>query len=58
MTSAALSLAVVMPERNGMPWLEEALASVRAQNQAVEVTVIDDGSADHTREYLGIPARG
>jgi glycosyltransferase involved in cell wall biosynthesis len=47
-----------MPERNGMPWLEEALASVRAQNQAVEVTVIDDGSADHTREYLGIPARG
>lgn len=41
-----------MPVRNGMPWLEEALASVRAQNQAVEVTVIDDGSTDHTREYL------
>ena len=50
--SAAPSIAVVIPVRNGMPWLAEALASVRAQNRAVEVAVIDDGSTDRTVEYV------
>jgi glycosyltransferase involved in cell wall biosynthesis len=50
--SAAPSIAVIIPVRNGMPWLEETLSSVRSQNREVELAVVDDGSTDSTRDYL------
>jgi glycosyltransferase involved in cell wall biosynthesis len=49
---AAPSIAAIIPVRNGMPLLEETLASIRAQNYPIEIAVINDGSSDGTREYL------
>lgn len=44
-------ISVVIPVRNGAPFLEEALASVRGQSVTPsEVIVVDDGSEDHTPE--------
>jgi glycosyltransferase involved in cell wall biosynthesis len=48
----APSIAVIIPVRNGLPLLEETLASVRAQHCPVEIAIINDGSTDGTREYL------
>lgn len=46
-------LSVVMPVRNGLPYLEEALRSVVAQTfQDFEVVVFDDGSTDDTHGLL------
>jgi glycosyltransferase involved in cell wall biosynthesis len=50
--SSAPSIAVVVPVRNGLPWIEETLASVRAQDCSLEVAIVDDGSTDGTLEYL------
>jgi glycosyltransferase involved in cell wall biosynthesis len=50
--SSAPSVAVVIPVRNGMPWIVEALASVRAQDCDLEIAIIDDGSTDGTVEFL------
>lgn len=46
-------VSVVIPVRNGMPYLEETLMSVRCQTRtADEVIVIDNRSTDGTREFL------
>jgi glycosyltransferase involved in cell wall biosynthesis len=46
------SIAVIIPVRNGMPFLAEALESVRAQRYApIEVVVVDDGSSDGSRDF-------
>ncbi len=41
-----------MPVLNGMPWLPEAVASVRGQLGPVELIVCDGGSTDGSREWL------
>ncbi len=47
------SIAVVIPVRNGMPFLPETLASVRAQEyEPLEIVIVDDGSTDNTREFI------
>lgn len=46
-------ISVIMPVRNGGRFLDQALASVRAQIlQPVEVLVVDDASTDDTAEVL------
>jgi len=47
------SIAVVIPVRNGLTFLDETLASIWNQNYApIEVVVVDDGSTDGTREKV------
>lgn len=41
-----------MPVLNGMPWLPEAVASIRNQPGPVELIVCDGGSEDGSREWL------
>jgi glycosyltransferase involved in cell wall biosynthesis len=49
----AASIAIITPVRNGMPWLAETIASIRAQNYApLEIAIVDDGSSDDTRDYV------
>jgi glycosyltransferase involved in cell wall biosynthesis len=46
-----MSVSVVMPVRNGMPHLPDALAAIAAQTHApLEVIVVDGGSTDGSRE--------
>lgn len=46
-------VSVLMPVRNGLPWLSEALESVAVQTLSdFELLVIDDGSTDGTAEFL------
>jgi len=46
-------VSVVIPVRNGMPFLTETLMSVRRQTRpADEVVVVDNCSTDGTREFL------
>jgi len=48
-------IAVVIPVRDGAAWLPDALASVRAQGDAVsEIVVVDDGSTDPIAARTGI----
>ena len=56
------SIAVVIPVRNGMAFLDETFASIWAQNYTpLEVVVVDDGSTDGSREKVhrmkGTPVR-
>lgn len=46
------STAIIMPVRNGLPLIEESLASIRYQQLPVELAIIDDASSDGTLEYL------
>mgnify|MGYP000851646569 CR=1 FL=1 len=47
-------ISVILPVRNGMPWLEEAVESILLQrtNAGMEMLVINDGSDDDTNDYL------
>lgn len=46
-------VSVVMPVYNGMPFLPEALESVRKQSyRNLEIIIVDDGSTDSTADYL------
>jgi glycosyltransferase involved in cell wall biosynthesis len=46
-------ISVVMPVRNGMPYLTEAVSSILQQRFGnFEFLIIDDGSTDETSEYL------
>ena len=48
-----MRISVIIPTYNSGPWVEEAVASVRAQTrQAGEIIVVDDGSSDDTKERL------
>jgi hypothetical protein len=59
---------VLMPVRNGLPWLREALESLASQTMGdFELLVLEDGSTDGTAEFLAawsdhrlrvIPTRG
>lgn len=63
-----MSVAVVVPMRNAAPWIEETLASIRAQSLAPrEVVVVDDASSDDSparvrraggAELVSSPRRG
>jgi glycosyltransferase involved in cell wall biosynthesis len=47
------SATIVMPVRNGQPWIAAAVESVLAQDGiAVDLIVLDGGSTDGTREWL------
>jgi len=47
------SIAVVIPNWNGRPWLPDCLAAIRAQTRpATEVIVVDNGSHDGSVELL------
>lgn len=46
-------VSVLMAVRNGVPWIADAIASVRDQTfEDLELIVIDDGSEDRTPEVL------
>lgn len=47
-------VSVIIPAYNARRWLPETLASVRAQQEDVdlEVIIVDDGSTDDTAEYV------
>lgn len=46
-------VSVLMPVRNGLPWLAEALASLSRQTlQGFEIIVLEDASTDGTAEFL------
>lgn len=51
--SSAPRMSVLMPVRDGAPYVEEALASLRAQTlHEIEIIVVDDRSTDETPEIL------
>ena len=46
-------VSVLLPVHNGMPWLPEAIESLRRQTLAdVEILALDDASTDETSRYL------
>jgi hypothetical protein len=46
-------VSVLMPVRNGLPWLPEALDSLSRQTlEDLEILALEDGSTDGTRELL------
>ncbi len=45
-------VSVVLPAWNGMRWLPELIARLRAQDLAAELVALDSGSRDGTRELL------
>jgi glycosyltransferase involved in cell wall biosynthesis len=48
----SLSLSVIIPCYNEVEFLEKILARVRAVDLADEIVIVDDGSADGTRDIL------
>lgn len=53
MSARAPALSVVLPVRNGMPYLPRAVESILRQTwRDLELLVIDDGSTDGTLAYL------
>jgi GT2 family glycosyltransferase len=51
-------VSVILPVRNGMPYLRDALESLLRQSQPVaEIIVMEDGPDDATREYLASTAK-
>jgi glycosyltransferase involved in cell wall biosynthesis len=51
-------VSVVMPVLNAGPWLGEAIASILAQSRgALELVVVDDGSADDSRDVAARAAK-
>lgn len=48
MTAVTASVSVVVPVRNGMPWLDDQLAALVAQevDLAWEIVIVDNGSTD------------
>jgi cellulose synthase/poly-beta-1,6-N-acetylglucosamine synthase-like glycosyltransferase len=46
-------ISVILPVRNGMPWLEEQLRALAAQkcNEPWEVVIADNGSTDGSRDF-------
>lgn len=65
---SAPRVSVLMPVRNGMPWLPAAVATIAAQTfQDFELVILEDGSTDRTPLWLNtlrdqrirvIPTRG
>ena len=48
-------VSVLLPVRNGMPWLPSAIDSVLRQTlDDLELIVLEDGSTDSTAQYLGM----
>lgn len=46
-------VSVLMPVRNGLPWLQDALASLSAQTlRDIEILALEDGSTDATPQVL------
>ena len=46
---------IVIPNWNGMRWLDGVLASIEAQtSQPTEIIVVDNGSTDGSREHLAL----
>lgn len=45
-------ISVIIPVRNGVNYIAEAIASVRGQNISSELIVIDDGSTDGTAKFV------
>ena len=53
MTTKLPLVSVLLPVRNGMPWIEQALASLSLQSlRALEIIVLEDGSTDGTAAFL------
>jgi glycosyltransferase involved in cell wall biosynthesis len=51
--SAPPPISVLLPVRDGEPWLAEAIASLEGQTESgFEVVAVDDGSVDRTSEIL------
>ncbi len=52
-------VSVLLPVRNGLPFLGDCLASLLAQSLAdLEIVAVDDGSSDGSGELLAAAARG
>src|ERR1700753_834383 len=48
-----MKVSVIIPVKNGMPFIRETLAALQRQTYAAfEVLVVDDASTDDTREFV------